>query len=118
MFCLFECSDLYVPYLENDGRAGFLLQDTGSAEWLEVRVGVVEEVGVVVDQQCLDIVEDEAKFIRVLHRVQAWVVLRHQGGSEAAHAGCVQHLTHLGSVIRRKEKRVKEKTPFLRRYER
>lgn len=112
MFCMFEGSNLYVLYLENDGRAGFLLQDTGSAEWLEVRVGVVEEVGVVVDQQCLDIVEDEAKFIRVLHRVQAWVVLCHQGGSEAAHAGCVQHLTHLGSIIRRKANASKRKSPF------
>lgn len=112
MFCIFECSNLYVPHLENDGRAGFLLQDTGSAEWLEVGVGVVKEVGVVVDQQCLDVVEDEAKFIRMLHRVQAWVVLCHQGGSEAAHAGCVQYLTHLGSIIRRKANVSKRKSPF------
>lgn len=83
-------------HLENDGRARFLLQDAGGAQGLEVRVGVVEEVGVVVDQQRLDVVEDEAELIGVLHRVQAWMVLGHQGGGEAAHAGGVQYFTHLG----------------------
>lgn len=84
------------PYLEDDGWSWLLLQDPGGAEGLEVRVWVVEEVGVVVDQQRLDVVEDEAELVGVLHRVQARVVLRHQGGSEAAHARGVQHFTHLG----------------------
>lgn len=88
---------VFVPYyLEDDGRAWFLLQDAAAAEGLEGRVGVVQQVGVVVDQQRLDVVEDEAKFVRVLHRVQARVVLSHQGGGEAAHAGGVQYFTHLG----------------------
>lgn len=87
------CSPL--PYLEDDGRAGFLLQDPGGAERLEVRVGVVQEVGVVVDEQRLHVVEDEAELVGVLHRVQARVVLGHEGGGEAAHAGGVQHFTHL-----------------------
>lgn len=72
-----------------------MLQDTRGAEGLKVRVWVVEEVGVVVDQQCLDVVEDEPKLVRVLHRVQTWKVLCNQGGSEAAHTGGVQYFTHL-----------------------
>lgn len=59
--------DLYFLYLENDGRAWFLLQDTSGAEGLKVRVWVVEEVGVVVDQQRLDVVEDEPELVGVLH---------------------------------------------------
>lgn len=89
-------SDPSFPYLEDDGGSWLLLQDPGGAEGLEVRVWVVEEVGVVVDQQRLDVVEDEAELVGVLHRVQARVVLRHQGGSEAAHARGVQHFTNLG----------------------
>lgn len=90
-----DASCLCFLYLENDGWAWFLFQDTGAAEGLKVRIGVVEEVGVVVDQQGLDVVEDEAKLICVLHCVQPWMVLRHQGGGEAAHTGHVQHFTNL-----------------------
>lgn len=91
----YSASNGYVSYLQNNGRARFLLQDTGGAERLKGRVGVVQEVGVVVDQKRLHVVENEAKLIRVLHRVHAWMVLRHQGRSEAAHTGGVQHFTHL-----------------------
>lgn len=72
-----------------------MLQDTGGAQGLKVRVGVVEEVGVVEDQQRLDVVEDEPELVRVLHRVQARMVFRHQGGGEAAHARGVQDFTDL-----------------------
>lgn len=81
-----------------------MLQDTAAAEGLKVRVGVVEEVGVVVDQQRLHVVEDEAKLVCVLHRVQAWVVLHRQGGGEAAHAGHVQHFADLESRNTKEEK--------------
>lgn len=37
-------------YLENDWRAWLLLQDPSSAEGFKVRVWIVEQVGVVVDQ--------------------------------------------------------------------
>ena len=87
--------DKCVLYLENDGGAGFLLQDSGGAERLEVRVGVVEQVGVVVHQQRLDVVEDEAELVGVLHRLQTLEGLCRQGWSQAAHARGVQHLTHL-----------------------
>lgn len=101
-----------MPYLEDDGRAGFLLQDPGGAERLEVRVGVVQQVGVVVDEQRLHVVEDEAELVGVLHRVQARVVLGHEGGGEAAHAGGVQHFTHL----RRKKNKLREgEIHFVRR---
>lgn len=72
-----------------------MFQDTGAAEGLKVRIGVVEEVGVVVDQQRLDVVEDEAKLVCMLHCVQPWMVLDGQGGGEAAHTGHVQHFTNL-----------------------
>lgn len=85
----------YGLYLENDGGSWFLLQDTGGAERFKIRVRVVEEVGIIVDQQRLHVVEDESKLVRMLHRVQTWMVLRHQGGSKAAHAGSVQYFTHL-----------------------
>lgn len=91
-------------YLQNDGWAWFLLQDTSAAEGLKVRIGVVEEVGVVVDQQRLDVVEDEAKLVCMLHGVQPWVVLHRQGGGEAAHAGHVQHFTDLERMNKEKEK--------------
>lgn len=96
--------DLCFWYLENDGGARFLLQDTVGAERLKVRVWVVEEVGVVVDQQRLDVVEDEPELVGVLYRVQTGKVLCHQGGSEAAHAGGVQHFTHLGRTDKDKER--------------
>lgn len=80
-----------------------MLQDAGAAEGLKVRIGVVEEVGVVVDQQSLDVVEDEAKLVCVLHCVQAWMVLHHQGGGEAAHTGHVQHFTNLEDEQRDEE---------------
>lgn len=91
-------------HLENDGGAWFLLQDAAAAEGLKVGVGVVEEVGVVVDQQRLHVVEDEAKLVCMLDGVQAWVVLHRQGGGEAAHAGHVQHFTNLECRNAEKEK--------------
>lgn len=96
MSCRFKCMQICrILYLENDRRAGFLLKDAVGAQRLEVRVGVVEEVGVVVDQERLHIVEDESKLISMFHCVQAWEVLCHEGGGEAAHSGGVQHFTHL-----------------------
>lgn len=81
-----------------------MLQDTRAAQGLKIRIGVVEEVGVVVDQQRLDVVEDEAKLVGMLHSVQPRVVLHRQGGGEAAHAGHVQHFTNLESMNKEKEK--------------
>lgn len=82
-------------YLEDDGRAWFLLQDAAAAERLEGGVGVVQQVGVVVDQQRLHVVEDEAKLVGMLDRVQAGLVLGQQGRGQAAHAGGVEHFAHL-----------------------
>lgn len=107
-------TNLYFQYLENDGRAWFLLEDTSGAERLKVWVWVVEEVGVVVDQQRLDVVEDEPKLVCVFHCVQTWMVLYHQGGSKAAHTGGVQYFTHLGrmNTDRRKESVLGRKSFF------
>lgn len=83
-----------------------MLQDTCGAEGLKIRVGVVEEVGVVVDEQRLDVVEDEAELVCVFDRVQARLVLHHEGGSKAAHGGGVQHLTDLRSQSKHNEGKV------------
>lgn len=72
-----------------------MLQDTRGAEGFKKRVWVVYEVSVVVDQQRLDVVEDEAKLVSVFHRVQTREVFGHEGGGEAAHSGAVQSFTHL-----------------------
>lgn len=80
-----------------------MLQDTSGAQGLKVRIWVVEEVGVVVDQQRLDIVEDEPKLVCMFYCVQTWEVLCHQGWSVAAHTGCVQYFTHLGRVKQKQE---------------
>ena len=76
-------------YLEDDGRARLLLHHPVGAEGLEEGVGVVQEVGVVVDQQGLHVVEDEAKLVGVLHRVETGAVFSRQGRGEAAHGGGV-----------------------------
>lgn len=109
----FDACGLCFLYLENDGRAWFLFQDAGAAEGLKVRIGVVEEVGVVVDQQGLDVVEDEAKLVCVLHCVQAWMVLDHQGGGEAAHTGHVQHFTNLERMKKEMKRGRRERTATL-----
>lgn len=92
-----------LPYLKNDGRAWLLLQDPCGAEGLKVRVGVVQEVSVVVDQQGLDVVKDEAELVCMLHCVQTWMVLGQKGRSEAAHACSVQYFTHLQRTDKKSE---------------
>lgn len=84
------------PYLQDDGRARLLLQHPGGAQHFERGVGVVDELGVVVDQQGLDVVEDEAELVRPLHGVQPRAVLGAQGGSQAGQGRGIHHLAHLG----------------------
>lgn len=72
-----------------------MIQDTGRAEQLEGGVGVVDELGVVVNQQGLDVVKDEPKLVRPLHGVQAGPVVRGQGGCQAGQGGGVDNFTHL-----------------------
>ena len=86
-------------YLEYDGRAGFLLQDPGQAEGLQVGVGVIDEAGIVVGQQGLDVVEDEAELVHVLHRLLVCRVFRLQRGGKAADGRGVQHLAHLRRIM-------------------
>lgn len=83
-------------YLEDDGGARFLLQDARGAERLEGGVGVVDEVGVVVEEQRLHVVEDEAELVGTLHCVQSGPVFQGEGRGQARHGGRVQHFTHLG----------------------
>lgn len=54
-------------YLQNNRRAWFLLQDSVGIERFKVRVWVVQEVSVVVNQKSLHVIEDEAKLICMLH---------------------------------------------------
>lgn len=82
-------------YLQDDGGSWLLIQDAGRAEQLEGGVGVVDELGVVVNQQGLDVVKDEPKLVRPLHGVQAGPVVRGQGGCQAGQGGGVDNFTHL-----------------------
>lgn len=82
-------------YLQNDGGSRLLIQDPSGAEQFKGRVGVVDELGVVVNQQGLDIVKDESKLVRPFHGVQARPVVRGQGGCQAGQGGGVHNLAHL-----------------------
>lgn len=84
-------------YLEYDGSSRLLLQNTWHAEGLQVGVGVVDEACVVVSEQSLDVVEDEAKLVHVFDRLLVCGVLCLQRGGIAAYGGGVQHFTHLGN---------------------
>lgn len=84
-----------MTYFEYDGRSWFLLQHTCQTEGLQVRVGVVDEAGVVVSEQSLDVVENEAELVHVFDRLLVCSLLCFQGGSKAADGGCVQHFAHL-----------------------
>lgn len=86
-----------MTYFEYNRSARFLLQDAGQTEGLQVRVGVVDEACVVVGEQSLDVVEDEAELVHVFDRLLVCGVLRLQRGGEAADGGCVQHFAHLES---------------------
>lgn len=79
-----------------------MLQHTSGAQGLKVRIWVVQQVGVVVDQQRLDVVENEPKLVCVLNCVQAGMVLCQEGRSQAAHTGGVQDFTHLGGTKKKK----------------
>lgn len=84
-----------MTYFEYDWSSRFLFQDPGQTEGLQVRVGVVDEARVVVGEQSLDVVEDEAELIHVFDRLLVCSVLCLQRGGEAADGGCVQHFAHL-----------------------
>lgn len=84
-----------MTYFEYDGSARFLLQHARQAEGLQVGVGVVDEAGVVVGEQSLDVVEDEAELVHVFDRLLVGGLLCFQRGGEAADGGRVQHFAHL-----------------------
>lgn len=84
-----------MTYFEYDRSSGLLLQHTRQAEGLQVRVGVVDEAGVVVGEQSLDVVEDEAELVHVFDRLLIGRLLGFQRGGEAADGGRVQHLANL-----------------------
>lgn len=84
-----------MTHFEYDGSSWFLLQHTRQAEGLQVGVGVVDEAGVVVGEQSLDVVEDEAELVHVFDRLLVGGLLRFQRGGEAADGGRVQHFAHL-----------------------
>lgn len=88
-------SPLCTPHLQDDGRSWLLIQDSRRAEQFKGGVGVVDELGVVVNQQGLDVVKDKSELIWPLHRVQAWPVVRGQRGCQAGQGGGVHNFTHL-----------------------
>lgn len=84
-----------MTYFEYNRSTRFLLQNTWQTERLQVRVGVVDKACVVVSQQSLDVVEDEAKLVHVFDRLLVCGVLWLQRGGETADGGCVEHFAHL-----------------------
>lgn len=82
-------------YLQNDGGSWLLIQDSSRAEQFKGRVGVVDELGVVVNQQGLDVVEDKSKLVWPLHGVQARPIVRGQRGCQAGQGGGVHNFAHL-----------------------
>lgn len=82
-------------YLQNDGGSWLLIQDSSGAEQLKGWVGVVDELGIVVNEQGLDVVKDKSKFIWPFHSVQAWPVVSGQRGCQAGEGGGVHNFTHL-----------------------
>lgn len=87
---------LCTSYLQNDGGSWLLIQDSGGAEQFKGWVGVVGELRVIVNEQGLDVVKDEAKLIGPLHSVQAGPVVCGQGGRQAGQGGGVHDFAHLG----------------------
>lgn len=88
-------------YLQNDGGSWLLVQDSSRAEQLKGRVGVVDELGVVVNQQGLDVVKDKSKLVWPLHGVQAGPIVRGQRGCQAGQGGGVHNFAHLRGPERR-----------------
>lgn len=84
-----------MTYFEYDGCSWFLLQHARQTEGLQVRVGVVDEAGVVVGEQSLDVVENKAELIHMLDRLLVCSLLCFQRGGKAADGGRVQHFAHL-----------------------
>lgn len=82
-------------YFEYDRSSRFLFQNPRQAQWLQVRVGVVDETRVVVSEQSLDVVEDEAELIHMFNRLLLCDVICLQRGGEAADGGCVHDFAHL-----------------------
>lgn len=72
-----------------------MIQDSSRAEQFKGRVGVVDKLGVVVNQQGLDIVKDKSELIWPFYSVQARAVVRGQRGCQAGEGGCVHDFTHL-----------------------
>lgn len=82
-------------YLQNDGGSRLLIQDSCRTEQFKGRVRVVDELGVVVNEQGLYIVEDKAKLVWPLHSIQAWAVVRGERGRQAGEGGGVYSFAHL-----------------------
>lgn len=70
-------------YLQDDGGSWLLIQDSSRAEQFEGWVGVVDELGVIVNKQGLDIIEDKSKLVWTFHSVKARPVVRGQRGCQA-----------------------------------
>lgn len=58
-----RCRPFLSTYLQYDGRSRLELQHAGHAERLKLRVGVVDEVGVVEGHQRLNVIQLEAKLV-------------------------------------------------------
>lgn len=82
-------------YLQDDGCARLELQDSRGTKGLKHGVGIVGEIGLVEDEQGLDVVQDEAKLLGPLCQVRLVVGPQRKGRSLAGHLRGVQNLTEL-----------------------
>lgn len=85
----------HFSHLQYDGRAGLELQHARHAERLELRVGVVDEVGVVESHQRLDVVQLEAELVGSLRDLLMPGQADGEFGRLAQHGRLTDDLTQL-----------------------
>lgn len=84
-----------MPHLQYDRRSGFELQNSRHTEKLELRVWVIDKVGVVEGHQGLHVVQFEAKLIRFLQHLLLPSQTDGQLWGLAEHGRWAEHLTQL-----------------------
>lgn len=94
-----------LSHLENDGGSGLELQHARHAERLELRVGVVDEVGVVERHQRLNVVQLEAELVGSLGDLLMPGQVDGQLGRLAQHGRLTDDLTQLDGGRGRRERR-------------
>lgn len=90
-----QCRSFLATYLQYDGRSRLELQHAGHAERFKLRVGVVDEVGVVEGHQRLNVIQLEAKLVGSLGDLLVSGQTDGQLGRLAQHGRLTDDLTQL-----------------------